>query len=248
MEDLGPCDEGRKYKQKGEEKIMDEKRWIIYCNRPYQLEQHRKLFEAIEAAEVGGKRERVRAAEAIKSLEKPFTYDGRFGEAWELMNVRPRAKKNHVSGGDEVDNTIPVLNARGKIEYLPREDKTNGGRISQLLEGPKSKTYRDKPWPAYICYTLSIPKPITDKKKEALEAAGLPLPMRTLPSKVIPTEVFINKLLAIPGMVKPQNHKGKLLGYGIQVSKKPWFEWLEAWPIEWHEDEVYEAWMFEGLE
>ena len=229
-------------------KAMNKERWIIYCNRPCQLEQHRELFEAIEAAEQGGKRDRVRAAEAIKSLEKPFTYGGRFGEAWELMNVRPRAKKSHVSSGDEVDNTIPFLNAKGRIEYLPREDKTNGGRISSLLEGPRSSTYKKAAWPAFVVYTLSIPEPITKKKKEALEAAGLPLPIRKLPAKVIPTDIFLNALHSIPGMVTEKIYKGKLLGYGIQVSKKTWYEWVKAWPIEWHEDEVYEAWMFEGLE
>ena len=60
---------------------MNKERWIIYCERPSQLNQYEELFEAIEAAEVGGKRERVRAAEAIKSLSKPFSYGGRFGEA-----------------------------------------------------------------------------------------------------------------------------------------------------------------------
>ena len=229
-------------------KTMNKERWIIYCERPSQLNQYEELFEAIEAAEVGGKRERVRAAEAIKSLSKPFSYGGRFGEARELMNVRPAAKKAKVSSAEACDNTLAFRTASGKVKYLPREDKTNGGRVSSLLEGPGSIAYKKAAWPAFVVYTLAIPEPITAKKKKALEDAGLPLPMRKLPAKVIPTEVFVNALRRIPGMVTEKVAHGVFLGYGIQVSKKTWYEWLEAWPIEWHEDEVYEAWMFEGLE
>lgn len=227
---------------------MNEKRWQVYCSQSYQLEQHKELFEAIEAAEQGGKRDRVRAAEAVKSLEKPFTYGGRFGEAWELMNVRPAAKKARVSSAEACDNTLAFRTASGKVKYLPREDKTNGGRVSSLLEGPGSTAYKKAAWPAFVVYTLAIPEPITAKKKKALEDAGLPLPMRKLPAKVIPTDIFLNALHSIPGMIVEKVAHGVFLGYGIQVSKKAWYEWLEAWPIEWHEDEVYEAWMFEGLE
>lgn len=227
--------------------MANKERWQVYCDTPYRFNQHEALFDAIEALEQGNKKERVRAAEAIKSLEKPFSYCGRFGEAYELVNVRPLSKKSQVSGSDEEDNTLAFRVGR-RVRYLPREDKTNGGRISSLLEGPRSPKYLKHKFPAFVVYTLSIPAPITPKKKEALEAAGLPLPMRTLPPKVIPTDIFVRKLWSIPGMVSEKKAHGKFLGYGIQVSKKPWFEWLEAWPVEWHEDEVYEAWMFEGLE
>lgn len=196
-----------------------------------------KLIERIEEMEKGTKYEQNRARLARYYLAKE-NFCAKWGYIAELVNARPHSKKNRISAQNIPDNTIPFVNSKGNLCYKAIEEKTNGGRIEDLLD--KATRVRCN----FIRYQM-IDVPVTQSK--SAKAKGLPKEYRNTACKIIPTELFINKLYEL-NAVKVMNHNGKQDGWGIQVSKKAWFEWVDAYPVEYFEDEVYEEWMFEGLE
>lgn len=167
----------------------------------------------------------------ISNTEDP----GRWGRAFELIVALDKSRKARVSKQGQVDVYIKVRNAAGKVEYVPAEVKTNGGRVEELLMGSKAQ---------YVIYQMEgVAVPQGKKAK----AEGRPVEFRNVPAVVIPKALFLAKLQEF-NAIKAIAHGGEVDGYGIQVTSKRWYEWLVEYPVVFQQGYTYEAWEFEGLE
>lgn len=160
---------------------------------------------------------------------------GRKGRAFELAVALDKSRKTRVSKQGQIDVYIKIRRDNGKVTYAPAEAKTNGGRIEELLFGSKAQ---------YIIYSM-IDVPVPQGKKAREE--GRPVQYRNIKPVVIPKDLFLAKLKEF-NAIKTINRSGELDGYGIQVTNKPWYEWLSAYPTTWEQGYTYEPWEFEGIE
>ena len=158
--------------------------------------------------------------------------DGKFGCIAEMLRAPSGSSKTTVSNPGKFDEYIKFRTVSGAVIPVGCESKTNGGRI-QTFETEYSKA--EKLAGRYVIYSMDVCNSCT---------GGL---RRCVPAKVFPRQLFIEKLYEL-GAVKTINHKGKCTGYGIQVSSKKLYEWLDEWPILFDRDAVYSDDDFEGLE
>ena len=159
--------------------------------------------------------------------------DGRFGRAFELECARTNSRKTRVSKQGQVDVSVKFAGNNGKPKYEPCEAKINGGRIDELLNGSKAK---------YVIYRLEfVQKHKASKTHDAWEE------VRTVEPVIIPKDLFLAKLREF-NAIKVINREGKFDGYGIQVRKKKWYEWLAEYPVKFDNENTYEEWEFEGLD
>ena len=87
--------------------------------------------------------ERTRLNNALNILNNRAD-DGRWGKAFELLNVSTKARKSYVAKQGKADGYFYLNGKRHPIEY-----KTNGGRVGSL--------YRmTKPENAYIVYSMDF--------------------------------------------------------------------------------------------
>lgn len=159
---------------------------------------------------------------------------GRYGRAFELQCARAKSRKCAVSEQNETDVHVKFIGENGNVYYVPCEAKTNGGRIDELLSGSKAQ---------YVVYDLHfVQKHKATKKHDAWEEhRDLKQPV------IIPKALFLAKLTEF-NAIKAINRNGEFDGYGIQVSSKKWFEWLNDYPVKFDNENAYEPWEFEGLE
>lgn len=153
---------------------------------------------------------------------------GTSGIVTELMCARPNSRKTDVSKQGKADVHIKY-NGR----YIPAEVKTNGGRVDTLLNGTNKAKF--------VIYALDF----TQKHK-----AGKNTPAREehrhIDPVIIPTDIFV-EVLRECNAIKEVAHNGVVDGIAIQPSSKKLFQWLEQWPVEFHNDWDYTSEDFEGL-
>lgn len=157
---------------------------------------------------------------------------GRYGKAFELLNVSAKARKAHVSAQGKVDGYFYLDGKRHAVEY-----KSNGGRIEAL--------YRlRKPEDAYIVYTMDFETRQTYKKD------GTPRPTKHY--EVEPIIMRVSDFLAVLehcNAVKTLEHKGKgdreraVQGDSAKLAKV-----LADYPITYDPDYNYTAEDFEDIE
>ena len=170
---------------------------------------------------------KARNAESVRILSN--TSDcGRFGRVFELECAREHSRKTRVSAQGRAD-----VHIRYNEHYVSAECKTNGGRVDDLLNGTnKSK---------FVIYRLDfVQKHKASKKHEAYEE------VRHIAPVIIPTELFLEVLKACNAL-KEVAHGGVVDGIAIQPSSKKLFQWLESYPVEFHNDWDYTTADFEGL-
>lgn len=198
---------------------------------------HNDIIRRVNLLQYGTKEEQKRYKICVAIL-KQTNNPGRWGIVQEIAWRRPRSKMMNVRPSNIPDNWIPYLTEKGYVKYQPTEDKHNGGRIEDLLNRESKVKIK------FVRYSMDdVPVPQGKKAR----AEGRPVEYRNTALKVFPVDVFLAKLEEL-GATKPMYHHGIQDGIGIQVTKKAWFEWVNEWPIEYDEDQVFEAWMFEGLE
>lgn len=170
---------------------------------------------------------------AIRFHENNTKDCGGRGRAFELACARAGSRKTRVAEQNEVDVYIKIM-VNGKIQYLPAECKTNGGRVDELLNGSTKARF--------VIYRLEY----TQKLKNSVD-------VRNLPPVIIPVDLFVGMLQEV-NAIKAINKHGELDGYGIQVSSKKMFNRLSDYidnygdAVIFDNEKVFEDWDFEGLE
>lgn len=157
--------------------------------------------------------------------------NGAFGRLKELANTSRNSIKTSVSAQDQHDNDKFVIGRDGKKHRAEIESKVNGGRIDHILEMAQSANTEYK----FVVYTLQVCNANTSGKTRACEDV------------IIPAKLFIEKLVEF-GAIKTNKLNGVLRGYSIQHTKKAWYEWINEYPVKYNPDDIYEWWMFDGLE
>ena len=171
--------------------------------------------------------------QAITFHENNANDQGGRGRAFELMCAREKSHKCKVSEQNEVDVYIK-MEVNGKIDYVPAECKTNGGRVDEILNG----TTKAK----YVIYRLEF----TQKLKNSVD-------VRIVPPVVIPVKLFVKTLREI-NAIKAINKKGVLDGYGIQVSSKKLYskllDYIDNYGdcVLFDNEKTFEDWAFDGIE
>lgn len=171
---------------------------------------------------------------AIAFHENNLKNQGGKGNAFELMCAREKSHKIKVAEQNEVDVFVKFITDEGKVQYLPAECKTNGGRIDELLNG----TTKAK----YIIYRLEF----TQKLKNSVD-------VRIVPPIIAPVDIFVAMLRDV-NAIKAINRNGQFDGYGIQVSSKKMYLRLLDYVDNYGEavlfdnTKTFELWDLEGLE
>lgn len=147
--------------------------------------------------------------------------NGAAGRVWELENACDNSIKCGVSKGEQADDYVWVNQQDGTKKRYEREDKTNGGRVDEMMRKVERGRYY------YVAYKLSICNKNTGYKVRECEPI------------LCPVDVFLAALEEC-GALKVQNGKdGQPNGIAIQVSKKSWFEWVDNYPVKWQRNTVY---------
>lgn len=174
-----------------------------------------------------------------KRLEKAWAMyvidykgDGCMGCVAEILSATTGSKKETVSNAGRTDCHFMFRTESGAIVPVTAERKTNGGRLKTLeSEFSRAEEINGR----FVVYSMDVCN------------AGTSYLRRHVDAVVIPRKLFIEKLNEL-GAIKAINKKGKLDGFGIQVSNKPFFEWLSDWPVVYDRNAVYSADDFDGLE
>lgn len=148
--------------------------------------------------------------------------NGAAGRVWELENACDSSIKCGVSKGGQADDYVWVNLEDGTKKRYEREDKTNGGRVDEMMRKVERGRYY------YVAYKLSICNKNTGYKVRECEPI------------LCPVDVFLAALEEC-GALKVQNGKdGQPNGIAIQVSKKSWFDWVDSYPVKWQRNTVYD--------
>lgn len=172
---------------------------------------------------------------------------GRFGRAKEVELTPTFSTKNAVSTANKADNYVRVRLDNGRVVRYPVEVKTNGGRVDTLFT-KEYITGTAFTGAKLVSYTMEYTiKHKAGKHTDAWEEK------RTIPSMLIPKQVFVDALLSDSSFLKAVNHGGIQDGIAIQVSSKRWYERLKEYANNYedlaHEpDRIYDAYQFEGVE
>lgn len=184
------------------------------------------------------KNEALRRAEIYRILSNTED-DGREGKAFEIACARCLSAKVTVSAQNRVDVSIRMTK-KGKVVYLPAECKTNGGRITDLLNGSNKAKF--------VIYRLRfIQKHKPTKTLPAREE------LREIPAVIIPTDLFLDMVKECNAL-KAVAHNGVQDGIALQPSSKKMFLRLQEY-IENYGNSVlfdrmaeYDLAEFDGLE
>lgn len=168
-------------------------------------------------------------ATAVLANEKD---SGRFGKAFEMLNVSDTARKSDVAPQGATDGYFYLDGKRVAVEY-----KSNGGRIESL--------YRlRKPESAYIIYTMDFETRVTYRKD------GTPRPTKHY--EVEPIILKVSDFLAILehcNAVKVLEHKGKGdRERAVQGDSAKLAKCLAEYPITFDPNYHYESSDFEDIE
>ena len=157
---------------------------------------------------------------------------GRWGKAFEVLNVSDTAHKVNVAAQGKVDGYFYLDGNRKAVEY-----KTNGGRISSL--------YRmTKPENAYIVYSMDF------ETRQTFRKDGTPRPTKHY--VVAPIILKVSDFLAILehcNATKVIGHKGKGDDeVAIQGDSAKLAKCLAEYPVTFDPNYRYESSDFEELE
>ena len=172
--------------------------------------------------EASGKINNARAEKMQKYYEGRDVDSGWFGRITELSIHTTKSRKTRVAKQGKADTHIK-FEKNGKIQYLPCEVKTNGGRISSLYE---------KNAPKFVIYSMNVSNSLCKEP-------------RIIPPVVIKTNDFL-QLLEDCNAIKNTNGKNDELA--IQAISKKLYERLLDYPITYDENAIYTEDDFEGLE
>lgn len=161
-------------------------------------------------ADKNEERRRAEIARILANVEDP----GRDGKAFEIACARCLSTKVTVSPQGKADVSIRMLR-NGKPTYFSAECKTNGGRVTTLLDGTNKAKF--------VLYRLRF-----IQKHKAGKTVGYREELREIPAVIIPTKLFIN-LLEECGALKGVNHNGVQDGIAIQPSNKKMFLRLQEY-------------------
>ena len=197
-----------------------------------------------------GKYEQIRVRQAQTMILCDYKGDGLRGCLAELFTCGRTARKFGVAGVNENDGYIRFLNTTsGKLDRVPIERKTNGGRLGMFYEKEfvdgcyirhTSVRSKNRVPVQYIVYSMDYYAPVAKSKKNPNGGKV----HREVPAKVIPISVFLdfleeNKLIKSTNGVNPEP--------AVQVSSAKLYWALLDWPIDYDPALIYRADDFEGL-
>ena len=145
---------------------------------------------------------------------------GAYGCIFEIMNSGTRKKAVAKQGKNDIYFTY-----NGK--RVKAENKTNGGRIGDLLNGENSCKF--------VVYSLDLCNKGPNGKHRHLDPV------------IIPTDLFID-LLERCNAIKAINRNGEFDDFGIQCSSKKLYEALLDYPIVFTPTSKYTTDDFDGIE
>lgn len=175
--------------------------------------------------------ERARLNNALNILNNKAD-DGRWGKAFELLNVSAKARKSYVAKQGKADGYFYFDGKRHAVEY-----KTNGGRVGSLYK-------LNKPENAFIIYSMDFTTRQTYKKDGT--------PRDTKHYVVEPRILKVSDFLAILehcNALKVIGHQGKgddevaIQGDSVKLAKC-----LDLYPIMFDPELEYQPEDFEDLE
>lgn len=175
--------------------------------------------------------ERTRLNNALNILNNKAD-DGRFGKAFELLNVSVKARKSYVAKQGKADGYFFYNGGRHAVEY-----KTNGGRIESL--------YRlKKPENSFIIYSMDFTTRQTYRKD------GTPREVKhyVVAPRILKVSDFL-KIIEHCNAVKVIGHEDKndseraVQGDSVKLAKC-----LDLYPIMFEPELEYQPEDFEELE
>lgn len=153
-------------------------------------------------------------ASAMKGYLDNADHDsGAYGRIVELDSHSDRSPVTKVARQGRIDTRIKYRK-NGKVDYLPAEVKTNGGRIGSLL-APNA--------PKFVIYSMNFSNSVAT---------------RSLSPRLLPTSLFLS-ILSECGAIKHTNGKNDELA--IQVTSLKLYKALAEYPIEYDANAVYEG-------
>lgn len=147
---------------------------------------------------------------------------GAGGRVWELGNASDNSLKCGIARDEYADGYVWVNQPDGTKKRYEREDKTNGGRVEDMMKKVKRGRYY------YVAYKLSICNKNTGYKVRECEPI------------LCPVDVFLAALEECGALRVLKGKDKQANGIGIQASKKSWFEWVDNYPVKWQRNTVYD--------
>ncbi len=193
-------------------------------NKQQELRIYKELKALSEQADTMNKYQKLRYNTMVRYWKAREKNPGALACIEELLSMKDDSRKYYVS-----QRIIDCYaNIDGKTTNCER--KTSGGRI-EALERSTMK---------YVVYSMDF-----NQKHKASKKHGEYIEYRRIEPVIIPRTVFLNALYRF-GAIKSTN--GKRPERAIQVSNKPFYEWLKEWPIPYDKYALYLSSDFEGLE
>lgn len=157
---------------------------------------------------------------------------GRWGKAFEMLNVSNTARKTYVAAQGKIDGYFYLDGKRKAVEY-----KTNGGRIGSLYK-------MTKPESAYIIYSMDF------ETRQTYRKDGTPRPTKHY--VVAPVILKVSDFLAILehcNATKVIGHEGKEdFEVAVQGDSAKLAKCLADYPITFDPNTKYTTEDFEDLE
>lgn len=168
--------------------------------------------------------EKIERLAAFNPFQAPRkgVYNGAAGCIWELENASDNSLKCGIARDEYADGYVWVNQQDGTKKRYEREDKTNGGRVDDMMKKVKRGRYY------YVAYKLSICNKNTGYKVRECEPI------------LCPVDVFLAALEECGALRVLNGKDGQSNGIGIQASKKSWFEWVDNYPVKWQRNTVYD--------
>lgn len=158
--------------------------------------------------------------------------DGRWGKAFEILNVGSTSRKVDVAKQGKVDGYFNLDGKRHAVEY-----KTNGGRIGNLCK-------LAKPESAYIVYSMDFETRVTYRK----DGTARPTKHYVLAPVVMRVSDFL-KVLEHTKAYKTIGHREKNdYEVAVQGDSVKLYKVLSEYPITFHPDTKYTTEDFEDIE
>lgn len=179
------------------------------------MTKYEEYTAKVEAMPEKTEAQQARKAKAKQYLANVNNDSGAYGRITELLNTYDNSNKKGVSAPDKNDGLLHIV-IDGRVRCFHTEEKTNGGRIENLLDGSN----RDK----FIRYTLDICNSGTSHKR------------RVVPTKVFLTSKFL-EMLETYGKIK--NTNGTNPERAIEPTSKTWYNALLNYPIDWDKNRIY---------
>lgn len=124
------------------------------------MTKYEEYTEKVNAMPERTEAQKARKTKALELLERVDRFSGAYGCIEELLSTPSRSQKRDVGKQGENDNYVRVLR-NGKVTTYIGENKTNGGRIEDLITGKnKSK---------YVLYAMDVCNAGTSHKRRKID-------------------------------------------------------------------------------